>query len=303
MRILPILLALAFLGCRHGHHAEHAATPTDELAARQAGWLEALQAASDPATGWPSAADCDATLWAGLAAAGGAAWVRLELAEYPAAGHLQRRPEPACWADGDHGARSTVSRDMVVGWLWGTWARRDVGALQRLAAYGEAHRLGPAEFPIGWILGEPYPEEAARVVLTTNDIGLVGRMLASFGDKRSYRNLPSVYADVQEDYARHLQALSILLQGEARPLTQENGLLDIDDQEIARLRELANVSPRDALFQAALARYTGDFTAATELLIDDAYADPTYVRGAAVYGLIHRLFATKIVLGDGTHAP
>jgi hypothetical protein len=302
MKELFLLLALAS-GCAYfEHHKEKDGPPAPgaDLGALYQEHLAQLAAASDPATGWPSATDCDGTLWAGLACAAGAP-VDVAQAEY-APGVLHRRPASvgACWTpeDGDVGSKSTVSQDMATGYVWCLWRRGDRAALARLADYGEAHAETLAGQPLGWVLGEPYPQEAARVVLRPNLIGVIGRALESLSagtDQRSYRTLPALYPPVEDGYQRHLQVLGILLQGETAN-HNPSLFLDIDGDMLRRLHEAADAHPEDALYQAALAVYTGDYAAPTARLVDPAYQPPDYVRGAPAYGLVHWLFAAKTVL-------
>ncbi len=309
--LTTVALAVAGCGLFETYPEKDGVEPMDQLRLRYQEQKEALGAASDPATGWPSSTDCDGTLWAGLACAGGAP-VNVELAEY-APGIVHRRPVSvgACWTPeaGDLGSKSTVSQDMLTGYVWCLWRSSNVAATQRLAAAGEARPEVVLGQTVGWVLGEPYPQMAEAVVLRPNLIGAVGRMLYTFSagaDSRSYRNYPALYPPTSIDYAQHLQALGIVLQGEIDTATREAGLLalDIDGHMLARLREFAEAHPEDALFQASLGVYTGDYARATELLLDPNYAAPSYVRGAsAAYALVHWLFAADLVLRHNGGAP
>lgn len=271
------------------HHADRSApagTRMDALRVAYQGWLEELRAAADPTTGWPSVDDCDGTLWAGEAVAAGADFVLVGLAEL-APGEIHRRPTP-CWTPegGDVGSKSTVSNDMLTGYLAALWRLGDLHAAVRLAEYGSLH---------DWVMGAPFPEEASRVVMSTNLRGILGTMiyqLSGGADSRDIRWLPPVYLPVVEDYERHIQTLGIRVAGELG-----HGLaLDVNGQMLERLRENADAIPGDAFFQAMLGRYTGNFDRAFELLLDPGYQCPSYVRGAASYCLIHRLIAADTVL-------
>ncbi len=263
---------------------------SDALQARFVKWQGELRQVSDMETGWPSRGDCDGTLWAGLATAAGAG-VRLDLAEY-APGVVHRRPFTPCYpddtdGDGSSDSRSTVSRDMITGYLWGVWARGDLGAAQRLADYGESHQ---------WIMG--LPADANEVEMRFNLQGLLCRMvdkLSNGADFRSCAAKPAIYAFPGEaDYERHIMVLGILLQGEVAG--GGPSLIDIDGEMLDRIEEATASDPKDALFHAALGVYTGDYDRALELLNDDQYQCPSYVRGADAYCLVHKLFAASIVL-------
>lgn len=287
-----LALVLTLLACSHPKHAEK--EPDDDLSALEDKFeakLAATAAILDPTTGWPAPLDCDGLLWAGKAAAVGLP-TNVDLAEY-APGELHRRPPPSCWneTDGDVGSKSTISNDMVLGWLWAKWSLKDLAALQRLAAYGEEHN---------WQMGKPL-SQASRVVLKPNQIGMLGRMihvLSNGADSRSYRHLFDSYLSVEADYERHLQALGILLQGEVEMEALDIRLVEISDQMLARLHELVDAEPQNPLFHAALARYTGDYDQAITLLLADDTPVPTYVRGDHVEALaaVEWLFAAGVVI-------
>jgi len=261
-------------------HKEKPATPRDErvelLLARLEGERLELAAASDPFTGWPSATDCDGLLWAGLAAAAGQS-VDLELAEY-SPGEMHRRPRPPCWDGEDKGSKSTISRDMLTGYLYATWRRKDGHAAQRLAEYGERH---------DWVMGGG---DRSRTDMRANLKGLLGRMLAALtSDRPEYRFLPALYVPGGADYERHIAVLGVLLQGEVAGGIQHDMFLT--------LKGNAEDNPQDALFQAAYGVYTGDMGPALDLLLNPAYAPPKYVRGAEeVYKLVHFVFAADTVV-------
>lgn len=270
-------------------HSETDVSPTSEstaLEARRGAWLSLYDQTKNQETGWPSATDCDGTLWAGLAAAAGAG-VSLELAEH-APGVIHRRPTTPCYpndldGDGQPDSRSTVSRDMFTGYLWGMWARRDTDAVRRLVDYGEAH---------DFVMGEP-KDRTYEVELGQNLTGLACRMLGALGGgDRTCAGKQALYLPVAKDYEAHIQVLAILLQGEVSGIA----LTDIDGLMLSRLEEAVADYPGDALFQAALGVYTGDLTEALTLLNDDAYACPSYTRGSAANCLVHKMFAASIVL-------
>jgi hypothetical protein len=283
MRLLCLAAAFVVVSCNAGkRHEPKPASPSQDwrvgaLLARELDVTNELAAASDPDTGWPSAVDCDALLWAGLAAAAGMP-VNLAAAEY-SPGEMHRRPRPACWTPdgGDQGSKSSVSRDMLSGYLWGVWGRGDLGAAQRLAAYGEAH---------AWVMGGGDP---GRIGMGTNLKGLLARIIERLGGAASeHRLLPTAYLPGAKDYEQHLAVLGLLLEGEVR-----GGLYD---GELNVLRAITEGAADDALFQAARGSYDGDMGRALDLLLDEAYVLPGYVRGAPAYGYVHWLFAADIVL-------
>ncbi|TXH10644.1 MAG: hypothetical protein E6R04_04745 [Spirochaetes bacterium] len=295
MEKLILALSILFLAaCAKSNHdtvepAEDARI--EALEARYESLKSETAAALDPATGWPAPDDCDGLLWAGKAFAAGLP-VQIDLAEY-SPGELHRRPAPSCWdeKDGDVGSKSTISNDMILGWLWAKWSVKDLDALKRLAKYGEEHN---------WIMGSP-TSMLSRVYLKPNQQGLLGRMiyaLSNHEDSRSYRHFFESYPAVSEDYERHLQALGIVLQGDVDMEALEIELVGISDQMLDRLNDLVEAEPQNPLFHAALGLYTGDFDQAFTLLLDDASPVPTYVRGhnVEVLAKVEKLFAMMLVI-------
>lgn len=303
-----IILVALLSGCGvFETHKEKDGEPSavESLRERHAAWLSELAAVSAEDSGWPSVSDCDSLLWAGLAKASGAK-VMLELAEH-SPGVLHRRPVP-CWTPeaGDQGSKSTISRDMLTGYLWGQWATGDVAALQRLADYGSANE---------WIMGMPWPEQASRVEMGDNLKGVLCRAIRALTNGADERKVCGsampLYLPVFQDYERHIQTLGILLQGEVdRALRAGDAtapepdshpekpleLTAIDGEMLKRLQEHVEAYPADALFQAALARYSGQYGEAIRLLEDDGYQAPSYVRGSDVYPLVHKAFAASVIL-------
>lgn len=282
MRYLPLIFLLTACGWATKHPAKDG-TPnaqTESLANRREIMLEALKVASDHDTGWPSVSDCDGTLWAGEATAVGSP-VNLGLAEYPQ-GVLNRRPPPTCYPAE---SASSVSRDMFIGYLWGIWVKKDLAAAQRIADYGGNHN---------WVMGVP-TDRPYEVDLGDNDTGLLCRIvekLSNGADTRSCADKHATFFPVVADYEHHIQVIDILLQDEVKT----SAFIAIDGFTLDRLKEAVASNPNDALFQAALAVYTGDYSKATELLLSNDYQYPSYVRGADSYKQVHWLFAASIVL-------
>lgn len=272
MKKLRFLLLLSLVSCGYLHKVK-------PIKPQHENRIELLQAKYDEklaalGSEWPSRTDCDALLWAGLSSAAGE-HVDLSEAEY-ASGEMHRRPPPECYPDS---SSSTISGDMLLGYMWGLWRNKDLPALQRLADYGEANH---------WTMGTGLP---SRVQMRYNDYVMLAHMihvLSGGQDVRRYYSATPVYFDVTADYAKHLQALSILLYGEVYG--------SIDEASLSKLRQLCLESPADALFQSACDIYSGDVAASVSLLLDPNYAAPSYVRGAPAYSTVHWLFAAKIIL-------
>lgn len=292
MPILFILVAFLF-GCSTVSKKDpEPPNRTEELRAK----YDALMATAirDDETGWPSVTDCDALLWASETAAAGFL-VNFDFAEH-APGVIHRRPHVPCWneKEGDVGSKSTISSDHILGYVLGRWLQKDLAALQRLADYGEAHELDILGLK-AWVMGKPYPEEAARVVIKPGLVGLVGRMiyvLSEGEDARASRGYPIVFAP-GKDYEGHIAALGVYLWGEVEGSIPDTGFVTLD--------ALYRDNPRNYFYGAVSGLYTGAFGPVFDLLLDDSVEVPHYVRGGseparAAFARVHRLFAMKIVL-------
>jgi hypothetical protein len=249
---------------------------------------EEVNNALDPATRWPGVNDCDATLWAGVACNVGFD-TQISLAEYNP-GEIHRRPYNACWTEenGDVGSKSTISKDMLLGYHMCLWKRKDLAALQRLADYGEKN---------DWVMGRP-ASLVSRVLLSGNGIGMLGRsiyVLSSGTDDRYYRRVGYLFPVVGEDFERHLQTQGILLQDS---IDGGYSLTAINSEMLDRLLENANAFPTDSLFAAALGRFTGDQSKAITLLLEEKMSCASYARGEnpEIYCKLLWLQAAGIVL-------
>jgi hypothetical protein len=282
LSLLISLVLIASCSKEDNNKPEQHDDPIDELKSRYDLVLYDSINRLDPVTGWPGVNDCDGTLWAGLACSVGMP-VKIELAEY-SPGEIHRRPYKSCYTreQGDVGSKSTISRDMLTGYMACLIERKDLPALKRLANYGEKNT---------WIMGEPY-DLVSRVFLGNNLIGLLGRSIykLSNGDSdRIYRKLPTEYQSVSQDFERHIQVKGILLQSKITG--------SITDQMLSRLKDHVNAYPDDHLFHAALGKFTGDQSKTIQLLSKENPCTK-YVRGENpdLYCEINWLQSAKIVL-------
>lgn len=269
------------VGCRVDHHPV-SPNPSELAAAlmtKQAAWIADIKKAQSTSTSWLSDSDCDGTLWEGEALAAGAG-VPLELAEW-APGEIHRRPQ----VDGEcypAESASTVSSDMLVGYMVGEYSRQGVGALERLEAYGEAHKD-----VLVWVMGQPM--SAHEVRWSPAGYGLLARAVAKLGGpKKDYSVVEDPCLPVASDFEYHDQALGLWLGGQI-----DGGVTDVC---LAAVDRNARLLPQDALMQAIKGVYTGDEAPALELLTADSYQCPSYVRPVAIYCAVHKAFAAKIVL-------
>jgi len=230
--------------------------------------------------GWPSDADCDGALWAGVARAAGADWVDISAA-VQADGRPTRIPYADC-GPGDMGynggSATTVSNDMITGIMLGLYASNDPTTAKLLWDYGYTH---------AWIMGEPN-WYAARVLLRPNGITMLARLLYSTSSGRydyAARWSAVIYGPVVEDYEGHLLLLGRYLQ------TRLGGpQYGMETSEYL----MGYYKKDDALAQAV----AGKYSASARLLLGD-YKSPSYVRGHESYPLVHWLLAARITLDNG----
>ena len=281
---------LFLLACGKKDIDEKKAEPSDfleRLRERYKWYLdEEIKKTWDVETGWPDAKDCDGLLWAGLAKAAGVSSVKLELAEYEP-GKLHRRPKSPCWANGqDLGSKSTISRDMVLGWLWGSTAHSDWDAIKRFQQRGEDKN---------WVIGDPWPERPGEVLMNGNLIGLLGRISCSKWDYcPPYKYIEALHEKSEKDYVRHLTTLFILLDSKVDDMIKQ---VDITENSLEMLKWNHEKDPNDLLFEAAYRLFTdGKFDNVISGLLSDNMYYPSYVRGSSTYVDVYWLFTAKLVL-------
>jgi hypothetical protein len=265
MRLLALIAAIVCLaGCGYFQKQPEASPKGDDgvaaLRTKSTEWDDQIEAADMDAL-----TDCDLALWAGEARAAGAL---VDQDGFETGGAIRRNPKQPC---------TPASRDMVLGYVYGRWVAGDLAALQRVAGYGEAH---------GWVMS------AASAI---SWIDFIGRsvlahaidVLSGGKDRRSYEAVPIDCFNLGADYEQHLTVVEAMLGAEVSEITQECAKV---------LAGYAAASPHDALFQAAAGAYSGDMGPAIDLLLDDAYQCPGYVRGADIYCAVHKAFAARIAL-------
>lgn len=271
-------LLLALGACAKVHPAAPSSDRSElvpVLRGLQTKWLGEVEAA-EGADHWLPESDCDGTLWAGEARAAGAD-IAVGLAEY-ASGEIHRRPQSAgeCYPSG---SASTVSNDMLMGYVLGEWSESDKDALVRLEQYGEAH---------DWVMGEP--KSAQEVIWSPAGAALLARAASQLGaPQKDYRVVPDPCLPVGADYEYHDQELGIYLDGRV-----DGSLSEVC---YAALKRNRSTYPNDALMAAVWGRYSGDMGPALDLLAGrGAYQCPSYVRPLVVYCSVHKAFAAKVVL-------
>jgi len=215
---------------------------------------------------WIAPHDCDSLLFNGIARAAGIESIDLSLAEHEP-NVLHRRPYDPCWLDGeDRGSKSTISNDMIVGWVLGQHAAGNAGKIKEY--YERARRDH-------WIIGKPI-SVIGRVVLKPN---LQAVLRLAFGSDKPGA---VVFFPVKADYERHLQALLIEFVSRVNGGYTEN-MLDM-------LEGLREVDDKDALFFAA-----SDMREAAADRLLSGYI-PSYIRGSDEYPHIYQAYVARLIL-------
>jgi len=257
------------------------------VAAYQAALLD-LKAVSESG-GWPAAEECDGALWMGMAVRAGNDTIDATASIQPD-GRPTRLYKKDCMPGNTGsqvvcvfdapcmgGSASTISNDMITGILLALIHNKDAEAIDRMYQYGERN---------SWFMGYPV-SMVGRVYLRPNGRTIMARALYKLTsgqiDYSMYRILPVVYSPFADDYEIQLQALGLLI-------AKDLEYFGMTEQAIAN--ELAERNPNDALVQAV----AGNYTRATELLLDPGYVYPSYVRGHPNYNKVHFLLASKLII-------
>lgn len=225
---------------------------------------------------WPSETDCDAVLWASLASSS----IPLDSTRSLAPdGRLYRRPSKDCYQKGE--SRSSVSNDMIVGFLWASFMNGLKSELIALKNYAEANKF---------VMGEPWPDGVGEVLMKPQVQGIMGRLLVHFEESAGdYQDIRLPYLPSPKDYVRHIQTLMIALDGELTGY--------ITGQELELLKKYQKEDPDDYLISAVVCKYNNCMGFVVDMLLEDLPA-PSYVRGDnfEAYRTSHWLFSAKYVL-------
>jgi hypothetical protein len=199
---------------------------------------------------------CDGLLFTSLCkVAGGCAGADIFAAESKTEpGRWFRSPEQDCFDLGQ--SRSDFSRDMLLGLLHYLWETKDRAALERLYAHGVA-----SNFVMGRYDGTDMLVGRAQWISFASIVrAMIQKLGGSTGlDEPRQGSDDAIFA--LPGFEGHIQVLRILLSGRVY-----NGVT-ITQTKI--LREQAQRQPRNALFQAAHAKYSdGDYSKAVAILQD-----------------------------------
>jgi len=160
-------------------------------------------------------------------------------------GRWYRNPEKNCYPDN---SKSDISKDMFMMLFPYLYATNDKQNLKEIYDYGKAN---------GWIMGRGY---ISRTYMTPPMVFLLQRMIGF-----NYSEIPESSKQVQKaGFEKHLDAISLMLKGMIG-----DGLDPIQYEEI---RQYAQESPENALFQALYNKYRdGNQSKAIEILKNEKY--------------------------------
>jgi len=152
-------------------------------------------------------------------------------------GKYYRTPDKDCYVTGRSG--SEISRDQLLGLLWGAWYTADKALVARLIRHGKRSN---------WIIGRgPY----SRTFVTPQLRALMAEVLLALGGEDHYvmRLYPQTYSQDIEGYQRHLQFL--------RGMLFEKATGRVAKVYVTSMCGFAERSPKDGLFRFACDYYQG----------------------------------------------
>ena len=261
LQIWAFACAFAFAGCsvfKKSHDPKEVVAPVatiqEHLKAKRDLYIEAQPHEAMDGVGWPLESKCDGLLFCSLDAVGGAACNPM-LAE-AGDGHWLRHPDASCYPCGPGKKCSENSKDQFVGLMPYLYRANQLGAVERLAVYGQAN---------DWYMGEA-SDESTKI---SNELFLPPLRATLFemqarlgGPDNAQRKIPHAWLPEATGFERHLQVIHKAFRG-----VMQGG---INDLELDYLKACAEKEPHNALYVAAYHRFKdGDQTAAAALLDDE----------------------------------
>jgi hypothetical protein len=251
-----LLITFLLIGCGSFKNAgQENQDISGDLLLRQSTYISLAKGQQD-ANGFIHTDKCDSLLFSTLLAVARGEQIVVTAAKSEE-GQWYRRPTKDCLATGS--SKSTISRDMFMGLFLYLQHFNQAQEVVNLWNYGEDNT---------WNMGQAVDTETeiGRTIFTPNTIGLLARVRHQLtGREVVAQHLPTAYS-TDEGFTSHLSMLSILIDSKARGA--------ISDSQLDTLKEIRDNQPGNALAQAMVARFTdGDFTTATQLLLDKFPAD------------------------------
>lgn len=246
-----LLTCLLFTSCgiwdERPNQAE--ATSAADLKVKYDNYLELIKKVQDD-FGFIETIRCDSLLLSGLIGAGGAN-VEIKAARNEE-GQWFRRPltYQECYASGE--SKSTISRDMLLGVMWYSYAHKDLELAQNMYDYATAHSL---------LMGEGVP---SRTLMTPGLYSTLALLVHHLGGKSSeaVRKIPNVFDNGLEGFEVHLQELDLALRGRL--------LGGVTVKELESFKLYAEKNSKNPLYQAIYHKFFDhDQSKAIELLLSD----------------------------------
>jgi hypothetical protein len=198
--------------------------------------------------------DCDWLLHNAIAYLSGIGTYETILSAQDDDGRLWRTPERDCLSSGR--SKSTVSGDMVLGFILATTVKGHHAALEKFIEHAEQSE---------WFIGDHDGSlDGQRRVSISSQLQALAYRARHFltGEKHWKMDVPTVYSPVK-GFQAHLQTLTILTNA-----IVNKGMTQV---EVNTLKSQLENDPKNALFAAILARFTdGDFAVAQKVLLDES---------------------------------
>lgn len=175
-------------------------------------------------------------------------------------GYWHRNPTRDCYVAGsptpDNGAKSSISKDMLLGMMYYSWKLKKDDYIDSLIAYGEDN---------GWFMGDAIDAKTriSRTLLSPGLIDLVYDIQSRLGLQAAGGDSADAFF-VNKDFQAHLDVIRILLEGSVK------GSISAVQAEI--LAAQAERNHANALFVAAASRYgKASSTDAINYLLDSQH--------------------------------
>lgn len=191
--------ALLFVSCKKAPSQYDDPIP-DQLLLMERIYLEHFNTAVD-SNGYIVTDRCDSLFWSSLSNPN----INLSATEVGPGEYIRRPSNYLLCSPENNNSASTISRDMLLGVIYRSVQTGDLAALQRLWVYGETH---------GWNMGRG---DSSATLMTPYMISTLAQAIYKLsGGENNYvvRNTPAVVGVPGPGYAKHLQAIQILIRME-----------------------------------------------------------------------------------------
>jgi hypothetical protein len=253
-----LLLCLLLIACSREKPADIEAPRLDELAAKKAFYCEQGKIQYDLKK--YMVGRCDGLLFTSLWSVSCGYGDVADFQDPGKPGYWHRNPTRDCYVAGapnpDNGAKSSISRDMLLGLFTYAWKLKSLPIIQGLISYGESHT---------WIMGDAIDAKTliSRTVLTPELINLLYDMESRLSLQAGEDNSDDAFY-INKGFQAHLDVIKILLTGSVKG--------SVTSIQANILGAQANRQPLNPLYVAAAARYGKyDAKVAVDFLLDNPH--------------------------------